>query len=153
MAMITLEFETDEAVLAEDAHLDPASANPAALEETYFVMPFRFAIDGAELLGVNGKRTHPLPLLGFSSDLHQTIKNLRVGEAKKFYLAGGGHLVLERVGRTLRVFSSLTGKTAFVDADSLSHAVRFLLARVRALLAKHFPKMQTHPAWQNWFPQ
>lgn len=149
--MIRLDFEIDERALVEDGQFTPATASQAALEETFFVTPFRFCIDGIELIGVRGRSTHPLPLLGFASHLHQAIKATRAGEAKRCYLAGGGDLLLERKDNTMRVSSSLTGKTVIVDADDLLEAARSLLTRARDVLLKRFPEMQAHPAWQGWF--
>lgn len=151
--MITLDFEIDEAVLAEDGRYSPATANPAALEETYFLTPFRFSVEGVELLGVHGGQptTLSLPLLGFASHVHRVVAATRSGETKKCYLAGGGDLAFERTVNLMRVSSSLTGDAVTVDAGELLIATRSLLQRVRDVLVKRFPVMQAHPAWGSWF--
>jgi hypothetical protein len=48
---IVLQFQLDEAVLKEDVNDSISNENPAALEETYFIMPVRFGVGGVELLG------------------------------------------------------------------------------------------------------
>lgn len=152
--MITLEFEIDEAALVEDGRYSPATANQAALEETYFLTPFRFAVDGVELLGVHERQpaTLALPLLGFASHVHRVVAGTLPGETKRCYLAGGGDLTFERRANLMHVSSSLTGAAVTVDAGELLQAVRSLLDRVRDLLLRRFPDMHAHPAWGSWFP-
>ena len=151
--MITLDFEIDERVFVEDGQCDPATAEPAALEETYFVMPFRFSVKGVELLGIRGRQpaTLALPLLGFATDVNRAVSAARSRETTKCYLAGGGELTFERTASVMRVSSSLTGNTVTAEADDLVKATRLLLERVRELLLKRFPGMQAHPAWGTWF--
>jgi hypothetical protein len=153
MAMITLDFKIDEAAFATDGRYSPATASQAALEETYFLTPFRFCVDGVELLGVHGRQpaTLGLPLLGFASHVHQVVAATRPGKRKRCYLAGGGDLTFERRANLMHVSSSLTGAAVTVDAGELLQAVRSLLENVRNLLLKRFPDMQAHPAWGSWF--
>jgi hypothetical protein len=49
---VILQFQIDEGVLAEDRWRNPAGADPAVVETTYFRMPVRFCVDGAELFGI-----------------------------------------------------------------------------------------------------
>ena len=151
--MITLDFEIDERALAEDGRYSPATANQAALEETYFITAFRFSIEGVELLAVHGRQpaTLGLPLLGFAPDLHRVVAATRPGETAKCYLAGGGELTFERTAGVMRVSSSLTGNTVTVETGQLFKATRSLLERVRDVLLENFPDMQAHPAWVTWF--
>jgi hypothetical protein len=153
MAMITLDFEVDERVLADDGHYDPAAADAAALEETYFVMPFRFSVESVELLGIPGRQpaTLALPLLGFATNVHRVASAMSPGQTARCYLAGGGELTFERVASLMRISSSLTGNTVTVEAGELVQATRSLLERVRDLLLKRFPVLQTHRAWDTWF--
>ena len=48
--MITLHFQIDEDELAADLAASPEAANPAAVEQTYFVMPVRFAVGETDFL-------------------------------------------------------------------------------------------------------
>ena len=151
--MLTLDFAVDESAFAVDAPYNPATANPAAIEETYFLAEFRFSAEGRELLGTPemGKATSPLPLIGFASDLHRAILATRLGEARRCYLAGGGKLELTRSGATICISSSLTGNSVAVDAGHLAAASETLMEKVRQAVVAHVPEMQLHPAWGNWF--
>jgi hypothetical protein len=75
--MITLEIRIDEPSLKDDLRFDPAGADVALLEETYFVMPVRLAISGQELLTPDGWA--PLPILGFARRLYEETRKLEPG--------------------------------------------------------------------------
>jgi hypothetical protein len=63
--MITLDFKVDEDALSEDLVANPETASAAALEQTYFVMPVRFAVDNTELLAFAGmyETWRPQPII------------------------------------------------------------------------------------------
>jgi hypothetical protein len=102
MGFIELDFRIDERSLVEDARYDPATADPAVLEATYFMAPFRFSIHGVALLSVD----HRLPLLGFACGFCDVVANARRGTTHTCSSAGGGNLTLQRYGESMRISSS-----------------------------------------------
>ena len=50
-----LEFQVDEETLAADREIDPRTADAAALQETYFLMPTRLQVHQDELFAVPPK--------------------------------------------------------------------------------------------------
>jgi hypothetical protein len=173
--MTTVDFRLDEASLAEDLQHSPESANPAALEETYFVMPVRLCVNGVELLeqphrakrnvfvgaaeqGVQrierpneASAWLPLPLLGFTTHALQVLNELKPGGENKLNLAGGGHLMLARENDQITVESSLNGKRSSTQLAEAVNAFQSFSEKVRQLLVNRVPEIQQHPAWKQWF--
>jgi len=173
--MTTIDFQLDEAILAEDLQHSPEGASPAALEETYFVMPVRFCINGVELLEQPGREKRnvfiagheqsaqrielpsdegcwlPLPLVGFATRGLQALTQAKPGSGQRLYLAGGGYLVLTRHGEQLSVESSINGKTSSTQFAEVLNAFRVFVEKVRQLLVSRVPAIQQHPSWKQWF--
>lgn len=173
--MTTVDFRLDEASLAEDLQHSPESANPAALEETYFVMPVRLCVNQVELLELPGreKRTVfiaqseqgaeriqlpneascwlPLPLLGFATQALQAVNETKPGREQKLNLAGSGHLVFARQNEQISVESSINGRSSSVQLAEALNAFRGFSDKVRQLLVSRVPAIQQHPAWRQWF--
>jgi hypothetical protein len=150
--MVILDFRVDADTLAQDLDHQPALASPAALEETYFVMPVRFAIGGTELLSVPGQ-VEPwrrLPLIGFSTDLHKTVALLGA-QGATCYLAGGGELRIRPQDGFVGVTSSLSQTTAVAPMHELLEAVDSFCLHVRGFLATHVPDLHSHQSWVNWW--
>jgi hypothetical protein len=154
MAMITLDFEVDEEALREDLEVRPETAEVAALEQTHFVMPVRFAIGDTDLLAFPGvyDAWRPQPLLGFATHLAAAVA-ARPGESTSSHIADGGRLDFERLDSTIRVSSTLLpGQAESVAAAELMAAVREFRARVRDVLLQRVPALRSHPWWGRWFP-
>lgn len=173
--MTTVDFGLDEASLAEDLQLSPESANPAALEETYFVMPVRLCMKDVELFEQpnSAKRTvlfgatnqsvqkiHlfneascwlSLPLLGFATHALRALNQMKLGDEKKLYLAGGGDLMLTRDGDKLFVESSINGKSSSTEFAEAVNAFGAFSEKIRQLLVSRVPEIQQHPSWRKWF--
>lgn len=173
--MTTVDFRLDEASLAEDLQHSPESANPAALEETYFVMPVRLCVNGIELLEQSGhakrnvfigadehglRQTQrpneascylPLPLLGFATQALQALNQMKPGCVQKLYLAGGGDLLLARHGEQLSIESSISGKSSSTEFAEALSAFRAFSEKIRQLLVSRVPAIQQHPSWRQWF--
>lgn len=173
--MTTVDFRLDEASLVEDIQHAPAGANPAALEETYFVMPVRLCVNEVELfeqldrekrnvfiarpeqsaqriqLPNEESRWLPLPLLGFATHALQALNQMKPGGEQKVYLAGGGDLMLARQGEQLSVESSINGKSSSTQFAEALNAFRAFSEKVRQLLVSRVPAIQQHPSWRQWF--
>ncbi|MDP3155769.1 MAG: hypothetical protein Q8N23_24060 [Archangium sp.] len=149
--MIEFDFRPDEGVLAENAEGEPQAADPAALEETYFVMPLRFSVNGAEVLGAGGEPWWDLPLLGFATHLQACLERLIEQGKAQMFLAGGGSLVWRLRDDAAEVRNSLSGATVPMSLAELHSAVAALFQRVRQFLLTRFPSMVAHPRWTDWF--
>jgi hypothetical protein len=173
--MTTVDFRLDEASLVEDIQHSPESANPAALEETYFVMPVRLCVNGIELLEQPGRAKRnvfigadeqglrqtqlpdetscwlPLPLLGFGTQVLQALNETKPGREQKLNLAGGGHLVFARHNDQIAVESSINGKRSSTQLAEALDAFRAFSEKVRQLLVTRVPVIQQHPSWRQWF--
>jgi hypothetical protein len=152
--MTITEFKLDDASLREDILHSPERANPAALEETYFVMPVRFRINDAELLQLPKKESPwlPLPLLGFAANAVQVTKELLVNKEKKLYLPGGGHLMFARHDDQLSITSSINNRTALTQLSDVRGSLHDFADRVRQLLLQRIPRIKQHGSWDQWFP-
>jgi hypothetical protein len=151
--MTTLDFKLDKSSLEEDLACSPANANPAALEETYFVMPVSFVVDGTDVLALPGRSTHELPVLGFAADTLRALEQLKPGEEKNLFLAGGGELRVRFDGRGFDISCSLNGHSVHVARDELISAFRSFAGKVKAMLVVRVPEIQTHEMWRRWFPE
>lgn len=151
--MTKIHFELDEMALAADAECAPAGADPAALEETYFVMPVRFEISGVDVLALQGGVARPLPLIGFAIDLLSALEPLESGQRTDVYLAGGDELSLHRQDEMIELQCVPDGQTAKVGRSELIAAARSFSARVSALLLQRVPEIRNHPTWLEWFPE
>lgn len=155
MAMIELDFQADEAAVRDDLKAAPESADAAALENTFFVVPTRLRIDDIELLEYPGVHPawRPLPLLGFAPRLCRVAAAVGDGETATISLMDGGALQLERRGDTLNLTSSLTPEqVATVSRGELVQESAKFAAEVCAFLASLAPAMSEHPAWPTWCP-
>ncbi len=155
--MTALQFQFDGQSLTQDLGYAPERANPAVLEETYFIMPVRFCIDDIELF--EQSRPHPdernswlpLPVLGFATHALQALREIEPNSAKQVSLAGCGTLSLRRQDDRLSVTSSINGKTATATFAEIRDAFDNLCDEVRQMLVKHVPALQKHSFWPQWF--
>jgi hypothetical protein len=151
--MIDLAFQANDEEIRRDLEAEPERADPAALEDTFFVVPTRFVIDGIELLAYPGVHAawRPLPLLGFAPRLRRVAAAVGDGDTASISLMDGGVLQLERRGDALRVSSSLAPEhVAMVSRDELARESAKFAADVCAYLALMAPAMSEHPSWPTW---
>ena len=148
--MITLDFDARRWDSRDDAEASPVSSDPAAIEETYFLVPFRFEIDGVELLE-GGGHGRLLPLVGFACLLRQALEAARSGGPARLFLAGGGELRLSVHDDRVKLTSSTTRNTAAAQLDDMLAASRALSVRARDVLLERFPEMRAHRDWSRWF--
>lgn len=173
--MISVDFQLDEACLADDLQHSPETASSAALEETYFVMPVRFCVNGVELFEQPGEKRRsmivvgaesgpqrvelpndkgywlPLPVLGFATHMLQALDQAKQEGMRKLYLAGGGYLVLSRHGELLSIKTSINENCASMEFSEALKAFRAFHEKVRQFLAWRVPKLQQHGSWKQWF--
>ena len=151
--MMVIDFEVDHGVLEEDLRASPVTADAGALEETFFVMPVKFVVNGADLLTLSGQQAHALPLLGFSTHMVRALDEMHSTDERRVYLAGGGDISLRAIGDRVEVHSSLTHRRVTVDRTELLVAFRDFADRVKRQLLALVPGMVSHPHWLIWFPR
>jgi hypothetical protein len=151
MAVI-LEFRVDESALAEDRRHDPAGADPAVVETTYFTMPVRFCVDHVDLLKTPSGVWLPQPLLGFATHLSLALHNLRSTGVAICSVADAGALHFQAHGERVRLVCDFNRAETEVAIDELDGAVRLFCQHVRDALRELVPELATHPSWSAWFP-
>jgi hypothetical protein len=173
--MTIVDFQLDEASLAEDLLHSPEKANPAALEETYFVMPVRLCVNGVEMFERHSRTKRnvfvstadegvlqvqlpreascwlPLPLLGFATDALRVLNELKPYKDQKLNLAGGGHLVLSCESDQITVESSINGNHSSTHSAEALNAFRIFSDKVQQLLISRAPTIQQNTSWRRWF--
>jgi hypothetical protein len=153
--MIILDFQVDEESVARDLRASPETANAAAIEQTYFVMPVRFAIGDTELLALPSvyESWRPQPIIGFPTHVLGTILGSKPGETAYCHIADGGRLAFQRAELTIRVSSTLLiGRAEIVETTELTRTATTFRNRVRDLVLQRVPTMASHPWWVQWFP-
>lgn|GEM_PF-4522054 len=127
-------------------------APAAALEQTYFVVPTRFAIDGKELLAFPEvyDTWRPLPLLGFAPRLRAVATAMSDGDAATISLMDGGDLMFRRRGAEMVISASITGDEAALSAAQLTDAAVGFANDVCTYVLSIVPAMATHGSWGTW---
>jgi hypothetical protein len=150
--MITLDFRIDEQEFANDLASDPSGANAGVLEETYFVCPVRFCVDGCELLSLSADGTpwRDLPLLGMAWGIRE-VSGLLSGRDFRLYLAGGGHLDFQCEDEVVRIINSLSGTEARAPRSELQESATEFVQRLRDTFRTRAPELQHHGGWSTWF--
>ncbi len=147
--MTRFEFQIDRRVLEEDRSMDPGTANPAALEETYFIMPVRLEVEGHELLASPEPGGDPwmhLPLLDMV-ELVERVRTLAEDGAVSHSLPGSGwKLHLVRRGAELEVRSTVNGAQVVVPYDAFLEAALTFRGEVLGLLAREVPELRWLPS-------
>jgi hypothetical protein len=149
--MIQLAFDVDASEIAQDLSADPLNAHPGVVEETYFLAPVTFVVDGRNLLAIRGMR-HRLPVLGFATDMLEALNQLRPNEERQVALAGGGSLTLRVMPPNVEIASSLTKERVVVESQELIRAFRRFAATVQHELLRQMPTLRAHRNWNRWFP-
>ena len=150
--MIVFDFQIDDSVLTEDAAESPATSDSTALEQTFFSLPARFAVNKNELLGSGPQGAwYVLPLLGFATSLGRVMDELNASPHARMYLAGGGELRWTRADDTVHIESTLNQRAVVANAAAMKVAVEEYVERVRCFLEARFPQLDRHPRWSTWF--
>lgn len=149
---VTLDLQVDEAVLSDDRQYNPAVADPAVIETTYFTMPVRFSVDDAELLETPGGFWLPQPVLGFATHLVQSLDALHSTGSARCSVAGAGTLRFQRRGEQVQLTCSFNRVEVEVSIDDLDKAFKHFREKVEAVLRTRIPELTTHPSWSTWFP-
>jgi hypothetical protein len=134
--MTEIDFLIEERVFAEDLTFDPSSADPAALEETYFIMPTRVRVGEVDLFTSNANASpwHPLPVLGFATHLLEALRKCPPDTAGAIFLAGGGEFRFELEGKDLTVICTLTKRSASDSRDNVYDAAERFSKKVQLFL-------------------
>ena len=148
---VSLEFHMDQRVFAEDRTHDPAGTDPAVVETTYFMVPVRMSIHGAELLRTQTTAWVPEPILGLATHLVLVLEALRTRGAATCSV-GGGTLHFHLYQGVVRLVCSYNKVEADVSLDELQVAFENFRSRVRDSLSQLVPELTAHPWWPEWFP-
>jgi hypothetical protein len=153
--MILLDFKMSPMSAADERQYAPESADPAAVESTYFIAPVRFTIDGTELFELPHDAGNPwllLPVVGIAGVLGGIVRRLRGGETIMYSIPGTGRLHLSRRGDVVSITCDVNDRTCSVPLAELVAAFDGFRTRVRRLLVEAIPSMQQHASWTEWFP-
>ena len=154
--MIILDFRVDDEALTKDLGATPELANAAAIEETYFVMPVRFAVGSTEFLAYPGvyDSWRPQPIIGFATHLFSAVMTSKFEKPALCYVVDGGRLEFDGTEYAIGIASTLLpGKAESVPSAELMGAARAFRERVRVLLLQRVPQIRNHPWWTRWFPE
>ena len=149
---VTLDFQVDESVLSDDRRHNPAGADPAVIETTYFMMPGRFSVGDTEILQTPSGPWLPQPVLGFATHLEQSLDALRSSGFVSCSVAGAGTLTFRRRGEQVQLTCSFNRIETEVSIDDLAGAFKDFRERVGAVLQTRVPEITRHPSWSRWFP-
>ena len=134
----------DERVLAEDLATRPMTADAAALQETYFEMPVRLAVEGVELLEITAVTTSPwlpLPLLDVALMVPDLLDHLAHEASGTYSLPGGGwSLRIRRNGSEVELESTVNGRRTIASYKELRAAAFMFRERVRSLMKSRVPR-------------
>jgi hypothetical protein len=153
--MLVLDFELDEYELAEFRKA-AGHTDPAALQETFLVMPVRLRVGDTELLRTpdappEGPAFLRLPLLHVATIGADCIRSLRQRNAARYSLPGAGvSLLFDRSGSEVCIRSELTGGTGHASMDELVGAVETFVERVKATVGEVLPPSESISQWQTW---
>jgi hypothetical protein len=152
--MVVLDFMLDEVELRE-CRERLTSADPAALQETYFIMPVRLRIGDAELLQVRDAPEYPylpLPLLHLATVGAQRIRDAARGRETKVDLPGAGvSLRFSKAGSDLCARSELNDDAGCASLEHWTAALDHFVTRVQDVLSTGAPDLVNTAAWANWF--
>jgi hypothetical protein len=154
--MIKIDYLLDENSFEDDLKQSPESENPAAVEETYFVMPIRMAVGETELLQLPKTNNNPwlsLPLLGFTTDIFRVVNGDTAPKDQEIYLAGGGQLNFSQEKGLLHIRSSINSKNVLVPIEQARNDFFEFAKRVRKLFLDRYSNIIKNPAWEQWFPR
>ena len=152
-----LEFQIDDGALAADREIDPRTADTAALQETYFLMPTRLQVHQDELLAVppQGKKDASpwleLPILHVATVGLQKVKELCKEGQSIYTLPGSGwRLGFQTSGQDILIHSEVNGRQSCVHYAELLAAFEHFASTAREVLSHKVPELQDHPYWGKW---
>ena len=153
-----LEFQVDEAALAADREVDPRTADAAALQETYLLMPTRLQVHQDELFAVplkdHRKDASPwleLPILHVATVGLQKVKDICKQSQSTYTLLGSGwRLHFQASGQDVLIHSEVNGRQSCVHYTELLAAFEHFASTVKEVLRHKVPELQEHPYWGKW---
>jgi hypothetical protein len=153
-----LEFQIDEAALAADREVDPRTADAAALQETYFLMPTRLQVHQDELFAapLQGYRKDAspwleLPILHVATVGLQKVKDICKQGQSTYTLPGSGwRLRFQASGQDILIHSEVNGRQSCVHYTELLAAFEHFASIVKEVLSRKVPELQEHPYWGTW---
>lgn len=171
--MITLEFRMDENALIEDKLSDPLHSDIAVLQETFFVLPVRFIVNGVNIfnfdtnqkvfLGLsNDKQLKsvdkmiksiwlPLPVLNLAIVGLDKVKIACEGKASFYSLPETGAYIMFQPSSTgIGVKTSFASKFEETTCSDLLMAFSEFAEHVRKMILSVFPELITHPDLGSW---
>ena len=147
--MVIFEFKIDENSLADDLKANPISANPAALQETYFEMPIRLSVNDVELFEFPGSHNPwlRLPLLDVATVGIEKVKRLKSEKNSTYYLPGGWELRFRKNDAFVTILSTINMKTVETSYDDIMESFLAFNVKVKSFLLESVPMLVDHPYW------
>jgi hypothetical protein len=153
-----LEFQADEETLAADREIDLRTADAAALQETYFLMPTRLQVHQDELFAVppkgHRKDASPwleLPILHVATVGLQKVKDICKQGQSIYTLPGSGwRLRFQASGQDILIHSEVNGRQSYVHYAELLAAFEHFASTAREVLSRKVPELQENPYWGKW---
>jgi hypothetical protein len=166
---VVLDFELDAGQIAELAAVDPATANPAVVDQSYLLMPVTFEVAGRSMLlldpapAVAAEGAGPaslglhaasarLAILGFAiSAISGIAEYERSGSGRIFVPEGDDIGISAGSAPGLVKVRGEARDSAEVDYESLRAAVLAFDAKVRRLMVEHLPALSSVAALRSWY--
>ena len=147
------------------------------LEQMEFELPTRLRIDGIELLEgrspslvieattapsglrITDKEAEPIPwtpaaVLGLAVLGTMAVETVQeTGNARYLGTVGWDLIFTYEPGGIVHVKSTLNNRDAFATYSDLLAAFKRFRAELMSLMLEEIPRIRTHPAWANWFPE
>lgn len=174
--MIMLEFQMDENALQEDKVSDPLHHDIAVLQETFFVLPVRFIVNGIDMFGIHqnqrvfyglpndNKPTFEnkmiksywlyLPVLSLAIVGLEKVRMACEGKVSLYSLPGTGAYIMFQPSSTgIEVKTTFTNEFAQISCLDLITVFSEFADKVRGMILSVFPELISHPNLSSWLSQ
>ena len=152
--MTEIDFEVDEAELAEGLDNDIPNEEDSLFIMSYFLMPIRFQVNGVELFEYNNDPWVSMPLLNIASCGLITVKDLKLSKKENFsLLEGPGYIEFTMIDdENVKIVYDYFPKPVILTVKyaELLEAFQKFAEKVRAFLKERVPQLNEHPYWGPW---
>jgi hypothetical protein len=168
--MIILEFLVDENVLEQDTLANPSRERLAVIQETYFVFPIRFQINGVEMFGIKKSRVImfgeratrnleikgllnedpwlPLPIIHLAFIGSDQLNKACTGEKVSYSLPGTGkQLIIFPMQNKLQILSTVNGVFGIAECQEIIDVFDDFRKKVVLFVNNRVPEMTKNQDW------
>lgn len=154
--MIHLNFEIDEAELAENLEGEPGNAEESLIGVTLFIMPVRLQINGKELFALKKiKKDDPwigIPIVNLATEGLYRVEQIPVLKKVNYDLPEAigviEFLLLDK--DSVRIIYKRNDIDEIVSYIDLLNAFKNFTSQVRTFLNERVPQLRDHPYWGTW---